>query len=231
MSTNGILSRLSRPDLQIIEPHLERVRLSIGKRLERHGRRIENIYFPVGGIVSVVAGGMEDRGVEVGLIGREGMTGLAVLMGSDRSPYTTFVQLEGEGLSISAAALRKRFGESATLRSSLLRYGHSFVVQLASTALANGRGKIEERLARWLLMAHDRIDGDEIALTHELLAVMLGVRRPGVSGALKLLESRGLIQTDGRAITISDREGLMKVSRAYGAPEAEYQRLSGRTPD
>jgi CRP-like cAMP-binding protein len=225
MSTNGILSRLSRPDFQRIEPHLERVRLPLGRRLERPGRRIEHIYFPLRGIASVVADGADARGIEVGLIGREGMTGLAVVMDSDRSPYETFVQLEGEALCMSAANLRRRLEESISLRSSLLRYGHSFVVQLASTALANGRGKIEQRLARWLLMAHDRIDGDELALTHELLALMLGVRRPGVSDALKLLENRGLIQTDRRAIIISDREGLKKISRGYGAPEAEYQRL------
>ncbi|HEY5046393.1 MAG TPA: Crp/Fnr family transcriptional regulator [Rhizomicrobium sp.] len=225
MSTNGILSRLSRPDCLLLEPHLEKVRLPLGKRLERPGRRIEHIYFLQRGIASVVADGPDERGIEVGLIGREGMTGLAVVMDSDRSPYETFVQIEGEALCMPASNLRKRIEESPTLRASFLRYGHSFVVQLASTALANGRSKIEERLARWLLMAHDRIDGDEIALTHELLALMLGVRRPGVSDALKLLEKRGLIQMDRRAIVISDREGLKKVSRAYGAPEAEYQRL------
>jgi CRP-like cAMP-binding protein len=225
MSTNGILSRLSQPDMERIEPHLERVRLPLGKRLERPGRVIEHIYFPLRGIASVVANGSEQRGIEVGLIGREGMTGLAVVMDSDRSPYETFVQLEGEALCMKATHLRRRLDDSLTLRSSLLRYGHSFIVQLASTALANGRGKIEQRLARWLLMAHDRIDGDEISLTHELLALMLGVRRPGVSSALKLLENKGLIQTDRRAIVIADREGLKKISRGYGAPEAEYRRL------
>ena len=108
----------------------------------------------------------------------------------------------------------------------LLQFAHAFIVQAAYTALANARSKLEERLARWLLMAHDRADGDEIPLTHEILALMLGVRRPGVTLALSILVRQGLIRTSRGFIFITDRRGLEKSSNgAYGVPEAEFHRL------
>jgi CRP-like cAMP-binding protein len=110
----------------------------------------------------------------------------------------------------------------------MLRYGHAFVVQTGHTAMANGRSKVEERLARWLVMAHDRLDGDELPLTHEFLAIMLGVRRPGVTVALNLLEKDGLIDANRGVISIIDRKGLEEKSNgAYGVPEAEFRRLFG----
>jgi hypothetical protein len=167
-----------------------------------------------------------DRSIEVGLIGREGMSGLAVVMGTDRSPNETFMQVAGGGQRISAAKLRPRMEQSGTLRRAFLCYAHAFAIQTAYTAMANGRSKLEERLARWLLMAHDRLDGDELPLTHEFIAMMLGVRRPGVTVALSLLENDGLIHANRGAISIIDRKGLEESSNgAYGASEAEYRRL------
>jgi CRP-like cAMP-binding protein len=129
---------------------------------------------------------------------------------------------------VSSANLGRAVEQSPALHRHLLRYGHAFVVQTAQTALANGRSKLEERLARWLLMANDRLDGNEVPLTHEFLSVMLGVRRPGVTTALDLLEKEGLVQAKRRAIAILDRTGLRKVfNGAYGAPEAEFKRLFG----
>jgi len=114
------------------------------------------------------------------------------------------------------------------LRRALLRYGHSFVIQTAHTALANGRNKLLERLARWLLMAHDRVDGDDIHLTHEFLSIMLGVRRTGVTVALNQWARAGLVETKRGVITILDRGGLEEISNgSYGAPEAELRRLFG----
>jgi hypothetical protein len=148
-------------------------------------------------------------GIEVGIIGREGMTGLSVVMGTDRSPHETFMQVGGDGQRMSSVNLCQAVGESPALHRHLLRYGHAFVVQTAQTVLANGRNKIEQRLARWLLMASDRLDGDEVPLTHEFLSVMHGVRRPGVTTTL-------------------DRKGLRKMTNgSYGAPEAEFKRLFG----
>lgn len=227
MTTNGILSRLSHPDLQRLESHLEHVNLPVGKRLERRNRKIEHIYFLERGVASVIADHIGDRGIEAGLLGREGMAGLSAVLGAERSAFETVMQLEGEALCMSATNLCAIVDESPSLRRSLLRFAYTFLVQVTSTALANGRANIEQRLARWLLMAHDRVDGNALPLTHELLALMLGVRRPGVSDALKLLENRGFIRTDRRAIIIHDRDGLKGLSKAYGNSESEYRRLLG----
>ena len=224
---NVILSCLSPADLALLEPHLSAVDLPLRKVLERHGKTIDYVYFPEHGFASVVANGDGHRSIEVGLMGREGMTGLTVVMGLDRSPHQIFIQCAGDGWRISSLQLRKAIKESATLHQVCLAYAHAFLVHTGYTAMANGRSKIEERLARWLLMAHDRIDSDQLPLTHEFLSLMLGVRRPGVTVALNLLERAGLIARSRGAITILDRDGLRDCSNgAYGAQEAEAKRLS-----
>ena len=226
-SLNRILSRLSQEEFGLLRPHLEAAELPVRKQLESRNKPIEAVYFIEHGFASVVANGT-GRSIEVGIIGREGMTGLSVIMGTDRSPHETYMQVGGDGQRMSSAKLGQAVQESPALHRHLLRYGHAFVVQTAQTALANGRSKIEERLARWLLMANDRLDGDEVPLTHEFLSVMLGVRRPGVTVALDVLEKEGLIHAKRRAIAIVDRAGLRKISNgAYGAPEAEFKRLFG----
>jgi CRP-like cAMP-binding protein len=224
--TASLLSRLSSEDFRLLRPHLAAVDLPLRRQLERPNKPIEHVYFFESGIASVVANGVGRQGIEAGIIGREGMSGLAVLMENDRSPNETYMQSAGSGQRIAVARLRPILGQSAGLRRSLLRYAHTFVLQIAYTALANGRSKIEERLARWLLMAHDRTDGDELSLTHEFLGLMLGVRRPGVTVAINLLVKRGLIKAHRGLITIMDREGLVAgANGAYGAPEAEFKRL------
>ena len=227
-SSNRLLSRLSREDFGLLAPHLEATNLPLRHRLEIRNRRIEYVYFLESGFASVVANGSKDRSIEVGLIGREGMTGLAVLMGTDRTPYDTYIQLGGRGWRVKVDDFSRAIKQNPTLHGLLLQFGHAFVVQAAYTALANARSKLEERLARWLLMAHDRADGDQIPLTHEFLALMLGVRRPGVTLALSFLVKQGLIGTSRGFISITDRRGLEKSSNgAYGEPEAEFQRLFG----
>lgn len=227
-TTNRILSRLSESDFALMEAGLSAVDLPVRKQLEASRRQIEHVYFPDNGILSVVANGDNKRGIEVGLIGREGMSGLAIVMGTDRSPHQTFVQSAGRGWKIKSGDLRKAIAQSTTLHQRFLLYAHAFLLQTGYTAMANGRSKIEDRLARWLLMAHDRVDGDTLQLTHEFLSVMLGVRRPGVTHALNLLERTGLIHAARGAITIIDREGLEESSNgAYGTPEAEFNRIFG----
>lgn len=226
--TNRILARLKRADFKLVSRHLEYVELPLRKNLETRKRRIENVYFPEYGFASVVAGGTGGRDIEVGLIGREGVTGLAVIMGTDRSPYETFIQSAGDGWCMPARNLRACMDQSPALSRVLLHYGYAFSVQIAHTALANGRNKLEERLARWILMAADRLDGNDLPLTHEFLALMLGVRRPGVTLALKLLAKQGLIQNNRRTVRVVDRKGLIQTANgAYGAPEAEFHRLFG----
>src|SRR5262249_31946084 len=145
--------------------------------LETANRKIKTVYFLERGLALVVAvGSGEQRLAEVGVIGPEGMSGIALLLGADRSPNETFVQLEGTAQSITASDLRRVMAESSTLTSCLLRYAHVFAVQTGHNALANAKSTIEEGLARWLLMAHDRIDGDDVRITHDVLAQMLGSR-------------------------------------------------------
>lgn len=224
---NRLLGALSNADLALLQPHLQRTPLKFRQPLQMANRKIRTVYFPESGIASVVAASRgEHRQAEVALIGREGMTGIALLHGVDRSPCDVFIQVEGEGHSIPADALREAMRQSTTLTECLLRFAHVFGVQSAYTALANSQGKIEERLARWLLMAQDRVESDELLMTHEFLALMLGVRRAGVTGTLQHLEMKGMVETARGAVTVKDREGLQECADGlYGTPEAEFERL------
>jgi CRP-like cAMP-binding protein len=221
-SRNCILARLGAADYRLLESDLEAVDLPLRKVLERSQRRVENVYFPESGFASVVANGSGKKAIEVGIIGREGMTGLAVVLGGDRPHHETYIQIAGDGQRLKASALRKALEESSSLHRSLLRYAHSFLIQTARTALANGRSTIEERLARWLLMANDRIDGEELPLTQEFLAIMLGVTRPGVTVAVQEFERDGLIARKRGSLVILDREALrLRSNGAYHS--ADYQ--------
>jgi CRP-like cAMP-binding protein len=195
--------------------------------LEPANTTIENVYFPLSGIVSVVAKSGAEQ-IEAGVIGREGMTGAAVVMGNHRSPNEVYVQVAGSGLRIEADKLRAALDASESLRLLAQKFVQVFIAQVTQTALANGRAKLDERLARWLLMAHDRHDDDHLLLTHEFVALMLGVRRPGVTDALHELEGRGLLRATRGVIRILNRKGLEELAgSAYGVPEAEYKRLIG----
>jgi len=214
---NRILSRLSKSDLQLLEPHLEPIDLPVRKVLERRGKPIKAVYFPETGFASVVANG-DTRPIEVGLIGREGMTGLPVVLGGDRNEHETFIQAAGHGHCLRSPDLREAMAKSRSLQASFLRYVQAFLSQTAQTAVANGRSKVEERLARWLLMADDRIDSDELPLTHEFLAMMLAVRRPGVTVAIQELERQGVISRKRGRVVIVDRKALETMSNGTYAP-------------
>ena len=156
----------------------------------------------------VAVSGGERRQAEVAVVGREGITGLPLVLGVDRSPCEIFMQVEGDGQMISAEEFKLALKESDSILRQLLRYVHVFAVQGSYTALANAHGNIQERLARWLLMTQDRIQADELLLTHDFLALMLGVRRAGVTVALHALETKGLIETNRGSVTVHDRDGL-----------------------
>ena len=225
---NHLLRRLSPDDLGLLSRFLRSVRLPLRMVLEVPNQPIDYICFPESGFVSIVARNSRDDRIEAGLVGFEGMTGLSVLLGDDRSPHETYVQMAGAGYLMAAGDLRTVMAASATLHASLLAFVQTFMLQTAHTALANGRGRIEERLARWLLMAHDRSAGPDMILTHEFLSLMLGVRRPGVTDALHRLESEGIIRARRGAITLIDRPRLEVVADGfYGTPEAAYHRLFG----
>jgi CRP-like cAMP-binding protein len=227
-SSNKLLASLANDDFALLEPHLESVTLGLRKNLERPDRRISAVYFPEAGIASVVAVQTNGKQVEVGLIGREGMTGLPIVLGNHRSPHATYVQVSGKGKCIPATELRTAIQTSLSLRDSLLKFVQAFGVQTTHTAICNAQSRLDVRLARWLLMAHDRIGNDTIPLTHEFLSLMLGVRRPGVTEALHALRKQGLISYGRGQIVVKDRKGMEHAAgEAYGTPEVEYRRLIG----
>jgi CRP-like cAMP-binding protein len=224
--SNRLLAALSSADFQLLQPHLAPLTLKLRQELERPNRRIDDVYFIDSGIVSVVGmqGGRER--VEVGLIGSEGLSGIAVVLGGESSPNSTYLQVAGSGQRISSAALRGAMDKSKTLHGLLLKYVQAFMVQTAHTAIANACGTLDQRLSRWILMAHDRVGGDVIALTHEFLSLMLSVRRAGVTETLSSLSRQRLIKTGRGQITVLNRRALERVAGdLYGVPEAEYQRL------
>jgi CRP-like cAMP-binding protein len=226
--SNRLLKALSVRDFQLLEPHLVAIQLDLGHSIAVANEPIEHVYFLETGIASVVANRADGRSIEVGIYGRDGMGGTPLLLGSDRTPHDHYMQVAGEGHRIERAAFLGAIQQSASLNGLLIRFVHAFTTQTAQTALANGSSRIEERLARWLLMCGDRIDGDEISITHRFLAMMLCVRRSGVTDAIHILEGQGLIRAKRSNIAIKDRAGLEHLAGAsYGLPEAEYQRLIG----
>jgi len=223
---NRLLQKISSQDWDVIGPHLERVNLKERQVIEVPGKPITHLYFVETGLVSVVAVNDEDHRIEVGVIGKEGHTGVSLVMGDNRAQHSTYMQIGGSGMRIASDKFCAALRQSESLNSLMLKSAQAFMIQTAHTALANGRAKLEERLARWLLMAHDRLDSSAVPLTHEFLAVMLGVRRAGVTVALHNFERRGLIATKRGQLTLIDRAGIQQVAGSfYGVPEAELKRL------
>jgi CRP-like cAMP-binding protein len=185
-------------------------------------------YFIDSGIGSIVAITPQGQRSEVGIFGREGMTPASLVLDTAMTPYSIFMQVPGHGYRIDNDALRAAIEKSETLRKLLSRYAYALSIQTAYTGLSNSVHHIDERLARWILMCHDRTPGDQIALTHEFLSVMLAVRRSSVTTALHVLEGNHLVYSERNLITIRDRRALeLFAGDAYGVPELEYQRLIG----
>ena len=223
---NWLLAALSRQDRRRVEPLLEKVDLPLRFVLESPNVPIQYVYFLESGIASVVAVGKRDERIEIGLIGREGISGMAIVLDSEQSPHATYMQISGEGHRIAVDSFRTSMKRSPSLSKLVLRGAQAFAVQTAHTAVANARGKLEQRLARWLLMAHDRVGKDELPLTHEFIALMLGVRRAGVTEGIAALESGNMIRAHRGRILIINRAELEKKSGGfYGVPEMELRRL------
>ena len=213
-------------DFARLQPYLEAIDLQSGQTLTKPNAHIEHLHFMESGIASITAEGANGR-VEIGMIGREGVVGATpVLLGADRVPYDHFIQVPGAALRIRAGAVSAAVEESPALRKLLLRYVLTEMIQVRQTAFANATQEIEARLARWLLMCHDRVDGDELLLKHEFLSMMLGVRRSGVTLAMQQLEGAGRIRARRGRVTVINRELLEEMADgSYGVPEAEYARL------
>jgi CRP-like cAMP-binding protein len=227
---NRLLASLSSEDIATLQPHLEPVPLAVRQVLIEPNTAIEHIYFPEAGMASVTNNSSGGK-IEVGAIGWEGMVGLPIVLGIDQTPYEHFMQIAGHGWRIAVQDLEQAMAESSSLHRQLLRYAQASHVQASETAFANANSDVEARLARWLLMCHDRVEGGDIPLTHEFIAMMLGVRRPGVTVALHVLEGMQVIRAKRGVVTVLDREKLEELAdEAYGLSEAEYTRLIGTEP-
>ena len=227
---NRLLASLSAVDRALLQTSIELVNMPFLAVIERPNERIAHVYFPTSGLASVVGTTFTEQRIEVGMVGYEGMTGLAVVLGQYQSTNETVIQAPATALRIPSVSLRRALRASPSLTASLLRYVHVFMTQASQTALAFGRAKLSERLARWLLMWQDRLQTPHLTITHEFLALLLGVRRQGVTVALHELEGQGFIKGSRNQITIMDRRGLLKLAGGfYGVPEVDYDRtIRGR---
>lgn len=182
--------------------------------------------FLTAGMSSEIAIDESGQRIEVGCIGNEGLAGVPAVLGVGASPHRSFMETDGSAFVIDTDILMEAARNNADLMSVLLGYVHVFMIQIAATALADGRYNIEQRTARWLLMAHDRLAGDELPLTHDFLALMLGVRRSSVTNALHIVEGNGAIRATRSLITVRNRPALQTLAGAsYGLPEKEYRRV------
>lgn len=225
---NQLLRQMSCEDYALLQPALVPTDLPKEMTLGEPGKPFARAYFPNSGIGSIVALSPEGHRSEVGITGKEGMFGFALILGTDQTPHETFMQVAGAGYSIDAGALVSACQASQSLQAGLLRYVQTYSVQTSFTALSNATHSVEIRLARWLLMSHDRSEGDEVLLTHEFLSLMLAITRPSVTLALHVLEGEHLIRSKRGCVIIRDRAGLERLaSDAYGSAEDEYERLVG----
>jgi len=223
---NRLLAALPPDELIRLRPHLELVDLPLRQTLSKPGRVIDHAYFPVHGMVSLVAPLSDGAFIEVGVIGREGCVGSTVLHGVDTYPAEAMVQVAGSALRIGVKTLQREAARSGALMGLLLRFTHVLHIQVTQTAACNGRHILQERLARWLLTTRDRVDGDALPLIHEFLGMMLGARRAGVTVAIGALKSAGLVRNSSGEITILDRPGLEAAAcECYRVVKAEYARL------
>lgn len=222
---NRLLRILSPSDRNLLRPALSAIALDRGHVLEAVGASTGQAFFIETGLAAVVARS-PGREIGVGVIGNDGMTGLDLVLEAGLAANQTVVQSAGKAVCIPAAALQEAMTRSVTLHTLLLRYAHVFMVQASQTALTNGHASIEERLARWVLMSHDRFSGNDLTVTHEFISLMVGVRRQGITEALHLLEGRHLIQSTRDRLHVVNRPGLIALaSGSYGVCEAEYERL------
>ena len=226
---NRLLAALAPDDLARLRPHLEAAALESGEAPTEPGRPVAYVLFPEAGIISMLAVAPDKRRrIEAGMIGREGMVGLPVVLGADAELHETLVQADMRGWRAPSDVLRRAMADSPALHGVLLRYVQTFMAQTAHTLLANTTYRMDARLARWLLMTRDRLDGDDLPLTQSFLSNMLGANRPGITLAVRALEATGLIRHARGRITVLDRAGLEAAAGgSYGAPEAEYVRLFG----
>jgi CRP-like cAMP-binding protein len=228
---NVILSRLSRERLESLRPHLRPVELEVKQGIYQPNQPIKDAYFVETGMISVVSIMEDGRSIEVGTIGREGVAGAVLLLGAETVPYQYFVQLAGHGYRVDGTVLKNAAKDDEEFRDLILRCQIAFHIQAMQSAACNGLHSVTQRCCRWLLMSQDRLNGDDVPLTHEFLALMLGVRRASVTDVLKPLHDRGWIGSNHGTITILDRKGLKSGScECYDIVIQQQKKLLKRLP-
>ena len=225
---NRLLAALPREEYERILPHLGHVSFKLGEIVYESGGQMEHIYFPTSAIISLLYLMENGASAEMGVAGKEGLVGVALFMGGNTMPNRAVVQSAGGAVRMKAQALRDEFARGGEFQHLLLRYTQALLTQMSQTAVCNRLHAIEQQLCRWLLLSHDRLDSDELVMTQELIANMLGVRREGVTAAAGRLQEHGLISYVRGRIQILDRRGLeASVCECYKVVKDEYDRLLG----
>jgi CRP-like cAMP-binding protein len=228
---NRILAALPALEFALLTENLTHTELASGEILQRAGEAISSIYFIESGFISALTTLSNGHPLEVGLIGFDGVVGVSIVLGAAHSHSEMMCQAAGAAYRMPVAALNEAVAHAPRLRDLLLRYAHLFHVQVAQTAARNAHHELGQRLARWLLGAHDRSGTAELPLTQDWIAIMLGVRRSTVSIAAIVLQKAGLIRYQHGHITIVDRPGLESAAcECYEAVAAEYRALFGEYP-
>ena len=225
---NRLLDMMPAADLEQLMPHLREVTLHYKMSLYEADRPIKYVYFPVQGVASLVSTMSDGSSAEIGTIGNEGIVGVPVILGDTVAPTNVYIQVPGTGLRLSAGILAGLLESSAATRVLMLNYVHAFFNQVAQSAACNHFHSVEQRCCRWLLMTHDRVQTEDFMLTQEFLAMMLGVRRSGVTEAARRLKRLKFINYGRGHVTILNRAGLEKHScECYAISKRGYDRLLG----
>jgi CRP-like cAMP-binding protein len=223
---NRILRSLPAEEYEQMLTQLQYVELRNGEMLSQPNETIEYVYFPLRGTISVVVMMEDGSEVEAGIIGHEGMTGISIALGASSMPLEMMVQLPDGGMRMTAEAFREQLKSGGTLHKLCLCFTQAFLIQTAQSVACNRVHKLDGRLAKWLLMCSDRVKSNDLKLTHEFIAMMLGVRRSGVSVAASSLQANGLIGYTRGRIQILDKQGLEGLAcECYGVVKREFDRL------
>ena len=207
-------------------PHLELVQMPLGHVLYESGTTLQHVYFPTDAIISLLYVMEDGASAEIAIVGNEGLIGIALFMGGETTPSRAVVQSAGRAFRLDARLLKEEFRRAGPMQRLLLRYTQALITQMAQTAVCNRHHSIDQQLCRWLLLSLDRLGSNELRMTQELIANMLGVRRPGVTEAAMKLQDAGLIRYSYGHIAVLDRPGLEKrVCECYAVVKREFDRL------